>query len=135
MAEKEVKKEVKKKKKKKIKKNIPHGRAYIRSSFNNTTITITDEKGNVISWASAGTMGYKGTRKSTPYAAGQAAKKVADDAKGVNMNKIDVYVKGVGSGRETAVRALNSAGLNIVAMKDVTPIAHNGPRPKKPRRV
>jgi small subunit ribosomal protein S11 len=127
--------EVKKTKKKRIKKNVPYGRAYVQSSFNNTTITITDEKGNVISWASAGTLGYKGTRKSTPYAAGQAAKKVADEAKMVNMEKIDVFVKGVGSGREQAVRALNSAGLNVVSMKDVTPIAHNGPRPKKPRRV
>ena len=130
MAEKQVKK-----RKKRVKKNIPSGRVYIQSTFNNTTITLTDERGNVLSWASAGTMGYKGSRKSTPYVAGQAAKKVADDAKLVNMEKVDIFIKGVGSGRETAVRAINSAGLAVVSMKDVTPIPHNGPRPKKPRRV
>lgn len=134
MAEKDIKKSSKKVKRKK-KRNIPHGRVYIQSTFNNTTLTLTDEKGNVLSWASAGTLGYKGTRKSTPYAAGQAAKKVADEALAMSMTEADVFIRGVGSGRETAVRALNSAGLNIVALKDITPSAHNGPRPKKPRRV
>lgn len=123
------------KKRKKIKKIVPRGRIYIQSTFNNTLITLTDDKGSVLSWASAGTMGYKGTRKSTPYAAGLAAKKIADDAKYFGTEKINVLVRGVGSGRESAVRALNSSGLIVTSLKDVTPIPHNGPRAKKPRRV
>ncbi len=132
MAE-EVKKTIKRKKK--VKKVVPKGRVYIQSSFNNTTITLTDEKGDVLAWASAGTVGYKGSRKSTPYAAGQAARKVAGDARDFQVRKIDVVVKGVGSGRESAVRALNASGLEISSLKDVTPIPHNGPRSKKARRV
>lgn len=133
MAEEKTKKVVKRKKK--IKKVIPKGRIYIQSSFNNTTITLTDDTGNVLSWATAGTMGYKGTRKSTPYVAGLAAKKVADDAKLTQTQKIDVIIKGLGAGRESAVRALNASGLEVLSLKDVTPIPHNGPRPKKARRV
>jgi len=125
----------KKVRKKRVKKNIPEGRIYIQSSFNNTTVTLTDQVGNVLSWATAGTMGYKGSRKSTPYAAGQATKKVLETAIAVGMKKMQVFVKGVGSGRETAVRALNGAGIEIISMKDVTPVPHNGPRPKKQRRV
>jgi len=128
-----VKKNVKAKKR--VKKVVPKGRIYIQSSFNNTTITLTDEKGDVLGWASAGTVGYKGSRKSTPYAAGQAARKVADDAREFQVRKIDVIVRGVGSGRESAVRALNASGLEVGSLKDVTPIPHNGPRPKKARRV
>ncbi|OIP23020.1 30S ribosomal protein S11 [bacterium CG_4_10_14_0_2_um_filter_33_32] len=123
------------KKKKKIKKIVPKGKIYIQSTFNNTTITLTDEKGNVLSWSSAGTLGYKGTRKSTPYAAGLAAKKVAEEARNYQTGKIDVIVRGVGSGRESAIRALNSSGMEVLSIKDITPIPHNGPRPKKPRRV
>ncbi len=123
------------KRKKKVKKTVPRGRVYIQSTFNNTVVTLTDEKGGVLSWATGGTSGYKGTRKSTPYAAGLAAKKVALDAKSFGTSKIDIIIKGVGSGRESAVRALNASGLEIASLKDVTPIPHNGPRPKKPRRV
>ena len=123
------------KKRKKSKKIVPRGKVYIQSTFNNTIITLTDEKGDVLSWTSAGTMGYKGTRKSTPYAAGLAARKITEDAKLSQTERVDVFVRGVGSGRESAVRALNSAGLIILSIKDVTPIPHNGPRPKKARRV
>lgn len=131
--EKKVKKTIKRKKK--VKKTVLRGKVYIQSTFNNTIVTLTDEKGSVLSWATAGTAGYKGTRKSTPYAAGLAAKKVADDARSFGTQKIDIVVKGVGSGRESAVRALNASGLEVVSLKDITPIPHNGPRPKKPRRV
>lgn len=123
------------KKKKKTKKVISQGMVYIQSTFNNTIVTLTDDKGNVLTWASAGTVGYKGTRKSTPYAAGQATKKVAEEAKNFQMSKVKVIIKGVGAGRESAVRALNSSGLEVISLKDATPIPHNGPRPKKPRRV
>jgi len=129
----EVKKTIKRKKK--IKKVVPRGRIYIQSTFNNTTVTLTDDKGNVLSWSSAGTMGYKGTRKSTPYAAGLAAKKISDEAKNFQTKKVDIIIRGVGAGRESAVRAINAAGLEVISMKDITPIPHNGPRPKKPRRV
>lgn len=121
--------------KKKIKKVVPSGRIYIQSTFNNTTVTLTDEKGNVLSWSSAGTMGYKGTRKSTPYAAGLAAKKITDEAKNFQTKKVDIIIRGVGAGRESAVRAINAAGLEVMSMKDITPIPHNGPRPRKSRRV
>lgn len=121
--------------KKKIKKQVVKGKFYIQSSFNNTTITLTDEGGNVLSWATSGSMGYKGSRKSTPYAAGTAAKKVSEDAKAFQMQKVDIVIRGVGSGRESAVRAINASGIEVTSLKDITPIPHNGPRPKKPRRV
>ena len=116
-------------------KNIEKGAAHIHSSFNNTIVTITDEKGNVISWASAGELGFKGSRKSTPYAASQVAETAAKAAMEHGMQSVDVYVKGPGAGREAAIRALQTAGLEITMIKDVTPIPHNGCRPPKRRRV
>ena len=116
-------------------KNIEKGAAHIHSSFNNTIVTITDEQGNVISWASAGELGFKGSRKSTPYAASQVAETAAKAAMEHGMQSVDVYVKGPGTGRESAIRALQTAGLDITMIKDVTPIPHNGCRPPKRRRV
>jgi small subunit ribosomal protein S11 len=122
-------------KKKKEKKNIPLGVAHIQSTFNNTIITITDPVGNVVSWSSAGVQGFKGSRKSTPFAAQLAAEDAAKKAMEHGMRTIDVYVKGPGSGREAALRALQVAGFTINLIKDVTPIPHNGCRPPKRRRV
>ena len=116
-------------------KNIESGAAHIHSSFNNTIVTITDTQGNVISWASAGGLGFRGSRKNTPYAAGQAAETAANAAKEHGLKTIEVYVKGPGSGREAAIRSLQAAGLEINMIKDVTPIPHNGCRPPKRRRV
>jgi small subunit ribosomal protein S11 len=116
-------------------KNIERGAAHIHSTFNNTIVTITDEVGNAISWASAGELGFKGSRKSTPYAAGQVAETAAKTAMEHGLKTVDVYVKGPGSGREAAIRALQTAGLEISMIKDVTPIPHNGCRPPKRRRV
>ncbi len=116
-------------------KNIERGAAHIRSSFNNTIVTITDVQGNAISWASAGGMGFRGNKKSTPFAAQMAAEKAAHDAMEHGMKTVDVYVKGPGSGRESAIRALAAAGLTVTLIKDVTPIPHNGCRPPKRRRV
>jgi small subunit ribosomal protein S11 len=125
----------KKSTKKKIKKNIPIGGVYIQSSFNNTIITITDPRGNVVSWSSGGVVGFKGSRKSTPFAAQLAAENAAKKAIENGMKTVDVYVKGPGAGREAALRALQSAGLKVHLIKDVTPIPHNGCRPPKRRRV
>ena len=119
----------------KEKKNISHGHAHIKSTFNNTIVSITDPNGNVISWASAGHVGFKGSRKSTPFAAQMAAENAARKAQEHGMRKVDVFVKGPGSGRETAIRSLQAAGLEVLGVKDVTPQAHNGVRPKKRRRV
>ncbi len=116
-------------------KNIEKGAAHIRSTFNNTIITITDQAGNAISWASAGELGFKGSRKSTPYAAQMAAENAARAAIDQGMKSVEVYVKGPGSGREAAIRALQAQGLEINLIKDVTPIPHNGCRPPKRRRV
>ena len=116
-------------------KNIASGIAHVNSSFNNTTITITDAQGNTIAWSSAGTMGFKGSRKSTPYAAQMAAEDAAKKAAEHGMRQLEVEVAGPGSGRESALRALQSAGINISLIKDVTPIPHNGCRPPKRRRV
>ena len=121
--------------KKNKKKVNPEGIAFVKASFNNTLITLTDKFGNAISWASAGGMGFKGSRKSTPFAATQAATKVAEDAMGMGLVSIEVRVKGPGGGREAAVRALRAAGLNVTTIMDVTPIPHNGCRPSKKRRV
>ena len=115
--------------------NIPRGRAYVQSTFNNTIITITDSNGNVISWSSAGSTGTKGSRKSTPFAAQMAAENAARQAMEDGMREVDVYVKGPGSGRESAVRALQAVGLSLGSIRDITPIPHNGCRPKKRRRV
>ena len=120
--------------KRKVKKNVPEGEAHIHSTFNNTIVTITDKEGNVISWASAGTLGIKGSKKSTPFAAGMAAEAAGKAAYDLGMRKIEVQVKGLGPGRETAIRSLQTAGLEITSITDVTPIPHNGCRPpKRPR--
>lgn len=121
--------------KKKVKKNIAYGVAHIRSTFNNTVITISDEKGNVISWSSSGNASFKGTKKGTPFAAQQAAEIAARKAIEQGMRQVSVMVKGPGSGRETAIRALQASGLDVIAIKDVTPMPHNGCRPPKRRRV
>jgi small subunit ribosomal protein S11 len=122
-------------KRRRERKNIEKGVAHIRSTFNNTIVTITDTKGNAISWASAGELGFKGSRKSTPYAAQMAAEQAAKLASDHGMKSVEVYVKGPGSGRESAIRALSTQGLEITMIKDVTPIPHNGCRPPKRRRV
>ena len=122
-------------KKKKEKKNIPHGVAHIKSTFNNTMVTITDMDGNTVSWASAGTLGFKGSRKSTPFAAQLCAEDAARKAMDQGMRSVEVLIKGPGAGRETALRALQAAGFRITRIKDVTPIPHNGCRPPKRRRV
>ena len=121
---------------KKVKRTVPYGIAHIQATFNNTIITITDKEGNVLTWASGGTEGFKGTRKSTPYAAQKAAEKAAKRAVDeFGMKDIEVWVKGPGAGRESAIRTLAAAGLNIKVIKDVTPIPHNGCRPPSKRRV
>ena len=122
-------------KKRRERKNIERGSAHIRATFNNTIITITDVTGNAISWASAGELGFKGSRKSTPYAAQMAAETAAKAAMEHGMKNVEVYVKGPGAGREAAIRALQATGLEISLIKDVTPIPHNGCRPPKRRRV
>src|SRR5664279_1230282 len=124
-----------KKVRRKEKKNIAHGHAHIKSTFNNTIVSITDPVGNVIAWASAGHVGFKGSRKSTPFAAQMAAENAARKAQEHGMRKVDVFVKGPGSGRETAIRSLQATGLEVGAIQDVTPVAHNGCRPPKRRRV
>ncbi len=116
-------------------KAIPEGKAFIQSTFNNTTITLTDPKGNVISWGSPGTAGFKGSRKGTPYAAQLAAQGAAARAKEHGLRQVEVFVKGPGSGREAAIRALQAAGIIVVSINDVTPIPHNGCRARKRRRV
>ena len=120
---------------KKVSKNLPRGVAHVQSTFNNTVITITDPTGNAISWSSAGANNFKGSRKSTPFAAGVAAEKAAQLAAEHGMRSVEVYVKGPGSGREAAIRSLQAAGLEITLIRDVTPIPHNGCRPPKRRRV
>jgi small subunit ribosomal protein S11 len=122
-------------KKKKAKKVDVAGIAHIKSTFNNTLISITDQKGNVVSWASPGSMGFKGSRKSTPFAAQQAADRAAREALEMGMKKVEAWIKGPGAGREAAIRSLKSAGLDVTGVKDVTPTPHNGCRPRKRRRV
>jgi len=116
-------------------KNIPRGRAYIHATFNNTIVTLTDPNGNVVAWSSAGSSGFKGTRKSTPYAAQVAAENAARKAMEHGMRQVDVYVKGAGAGREMAIRALAAAGLHVMSITDITPVPHNGCRPPKRRRT
>lgn len=123
------------KKQKKIRKNVGRGIAYIKATFNNTQVTITDTNGETLCWGSAGTVGFKGSRKSTPFAATRAAETVAQKARKMGLHEVEVRVRGAGSGRESAVTALQSAGLRITAVEDHTPIPHNGCRPKKKRRV
>jgi len=138
MAEKKAKPPMKKKpvatKKKKKTHSAAHGQAHISSSFNNTIITITDQSGATQTWASAGTSGFKGSRKSTPFAAQTAAEKAAGAAAEMGVKKVDVFIKGAGHGRENAIRALQTAGLEVTSIKDVSPVAHNGCRPPKRRR-
>ncbi len=121
--------------KRKVKKNIASGVAHIHSSFNNTIVTMSDEAGNVLSWASAGGLGFKGSRKNTPFAASEAATVAANSAKEHGLKSVQVYIKGPGAGREAAIRALQTAGLEISMIKDVSPIPHNGCRPPKRRRI
>jgi len=121
--------------KRKEKKNVPNGIVHIQSTFNNTIVTITDPAGNVVSWSSAGVQGFKGSRKSTPFAAQLAAEDAAKKAMEHGMRNVEVYVKGPGAGRESVLRSLQGAGFNVIMIKDVTPIPHNGCRPPKRRRV
>lgn len=120
--------------KRKVKKNIPEAVAHVHSTYNNTIVTISDKEGNVISWASAGTIGYKGSKKKTPFAAGMSAEAAAKSAVDSGVKKVEVFVKGLGSGRENAIRSLQAAGLEVTSIIDETPIPHNGCRPpKRPR--
>ena len=121
--------------KRRVKKNIEHGQAHIQASFNNTIVTITDAQGNALSWASAGGLGFRGSRKSTPYAAQMAAETAAKAALPHGLKTVDVMVKGPGSGREAAIRAISACGIDVLSIKDVTPVPHNGCRPPKRRRV
>lgn len=121
--------------KKKEKKNVPYGIAHVQTTFNNTIVTITDKQGNTLTWVSAGSLGFKGSRKGTPYAAQLAAETAAKRAMDMGMKQIDVYIKGPGPGRESAIRAIQAAGLDVQIIKDVTPVPHNGCRPPKKRRV
>lgn len=118
-----------------VKKNVAHGQAHVHSTFNNTIVTMTDLQGNVINWSSSGTLGFRGSRKSTPFAARQAAQRAAAGAMNNGMVEVDVYVKGPGPGREAAIRSLQTAGLRVRSITDVTPIPHNGCRPPKRRRT
>ena len=123
-----------KQRKRKVKKNIPEGIAHIHATFNNTIVTLSDKEGNAIAWSSAGALGFKGSKKSTPFAAGISSEAAGRKAYDLGMRKIEVYVKGLGPGRETAIRSLQTAGLEITSITDVTPIPHNGCRPpKRPR--
>lgn len=120
---------------KRIKKKVSEGRIYIQSTFNNTIITLADKKGGVVFWSSAGRCGFKGTKKGTPYAASVVANTVAEVGKSVGLHKVKIFVKGVGQGRDQALRTLVAAGFEVEEIKDLTPVPHNGPRAKKPRRV
>jgi len=126
---------VKKTRRRKERKNVEHGAAHIKSTFNNSIVTLTDARGNALSWSSAGALGFRGSRKSTPFAAQMAAETAAKSAMEHGLKSIEVYVKGPGAGREAAIRSLQAAGLEVTLIKDVTPIPHNGCRPPKRRRV
>ncbi len=119
----------------KVSKQIVHGKVFIQATYNNTIISVTDEKGNVLAWASSGNLGFKGPKKATPYAASRVSETVVEKVKKIGIADVEVFVKGIGSGRESAVRSLAAHGLNILSIKDITPIPHNGPRPRKVRRV
>lgn len=129
MAEKKIKSKAKKKK------FVPAGRAYIQATYNNTIVTITDPAGNTLAWSSAGQNGFKGPKKATPYAASIIVRKVVEKVQNFGLKSVEVFVKGVGSGRESAIRALNANNINVTSIKDITPIPHNGVRPPKVRRV
>jgi len=126
---------VKRKKRGKMKRLVTRGRVYVQATYNNTIITVTDEKGDVIAWQSAGGVGFKGPKKSTPYAASIIIRKLLEKIKDVGLKQVDVYIKGVGSGRESAVRSIAQQGITITSIKDVTPMPHNGTRAPKPRRI
>ena len=126
---------VKKGKKKKVVKQISNGNAFIQASYNNTIVSITDANGDVLSWSSSGKVGFKGPKKATPYAAGQVVKRVVDSVKEFGVREVSVFIKGIGGGREGAIRGFNANGLNVLSIKDMTPIPHNGCRPPKRRRV
>ena len=119
----------------KMSKQMAHGRVYVQATYNNTIVSVTDESGNVVAWASSGNLGFKGPKKATPYAASRVSETVVEKVKKTGIINVEVFVKGIGSGRESAVRSLAAHGLNILSIKDVTPIPHNGPRPRKVRRV
>ncbi len=135
MARQQIKKLSKATTKKQVVRNIPSGRVYVTATFNNTLVTLTDSRGATLSWSSSGASGFKGARKSTPYAAITAVDSVAQKAKLMNMTDVEVYIKGPGPGRDSAIRALRNAGMKITMIADVTPVPHNGPRAKKRRRV
>ncbi len=118
-----------------VKRNVPRGEAHIHATFNNTIVTMTDQQGNVLNWASGGSVGFRGARRSTSFAAQQAARKASDEAINMGMREADVYVKGPGPGREAAIRAIQSTGIKVLSITDVTPIPHNGCRPPKRRRT
>ena len=122
-------------KKKKAVRNVPNGRAYVHASYNNTIVTLTDMNGNVLGWSSAGACGFKGPKKATPYAASVIVREVCEKVRETGLREVVVFVQGIGSGREGAVRALHANGINVLSIKDVTPIPHNGCRPPKPRRM
>ncbi|MCX6714887.1 MAG: 30S ribosomal protein S11 [Candidatus Uhrbacteria bacterium] len=124
-----------KSKKKKVVKSVAQGNAYVQATYNNTIVTLTDLNGNTLAWSSAGNCGFKGPKKATPYAAGMIVKAAADRVKEIGLKEINVFVKGVGAGRDSAVRALNANGFQVLSIKDLTPLPHNGCRPRKPRRV
>ena len=124
-----------KSKKKKVVKSVAQGNAYVQATFNNTIVTLTDLNGNTLAWSSAGNCGFKGPKKATPYAAGMIVKAAADRVKEIGLKELNVFVKGVGAGRDSAVRALNANGFQVLSIKDLTPLPHNGCRPRKPRRV
>jgi len=123
------------KSKKKVRRNIPHGRVYIQSTYNNTIVSFADQQGNVIAWSSAGANGFKGPKKATPYAASVIIKTLYEKIKDMGVKQVDVFVKGIGSGRESAIRSLTQHGINILSIKDMTPTPHNGTRQPRPRRV
>jgi small subunit ribosomal protein S11 len=120
---------------KKVRRNVPYGQAHIHATFNNTIVSMTDQQGNVLTWASAGTAGFKGSRKSTPFAAQMAGQRASEQALEQGMREVDVFVKGPGPGREAAIRAIQSSGLKVRSITDQTPVPHNGCRPRKKRRV
>jgi small subunit ribosomal protein S11 len=128
-------KKIKKMKKKKSLRSVSHGKAYVQATFNNTIVSLTDQNGDVLAWSSAGKTGFKGPKKATPYAAGMVVKEVVEAVKNFGLKEVNVFVNGIGGGREAAIRALNNNGINVLSVKDVTPVPHNGCRPPKRRRV
>lgn len=130
-----AKRQIKTKAVKKVEKKVTNGRVYVTATFNNTLVTLTDPSGNILAWSTSGASGFKGARKATPFAAISAMEKVAQKGKEMGLSTVEVYIKGPGSGRDATIKALRSSGINITMIADVTPIPHNGPRPKKRRRV